>query len=114
MVLGATLALASCVSRGTADRIEGQRDSLQTVVGAKDSLINAIFEDINSISENLAAIKTRESLLTVNESVPSRKSTTILRPSTACFRTTARKSRRCSIRRLCCARPICASTGSRR
>lgn len=68
VVLGATLALASCVSRGTADRIEGQRDSLQTVVGAKDSLINAIFEDINSISENLAAIKTRESLLTVNES----------------------------------------------
>lgn len=74
VMLGAMLALASCVSRGTADKIEGQRDSLQTVVSSKDSIIQAVFEDINSISENLAAIKTRENLLTVSESdIESRK-----------------------------------------
>ena len=65
MALVAALALASCVSKGTAVKVEGQRDSLATVVSAKDSLINAVFEDINSISENLALIKARENLITV-------------------------------------------------
>lgn len=65
VVLGLSLMLGSCVSRSTADRIEGQRDSLTMVVSAKDSLINAVFEDINSISENLALIKTRENLISV-------------------------------------------------
>ena len=73
-MLGVIFALASCVSRGTADKIEGQRDSLRTVVSSKDSIIKAVFEDINAISENLAAIKTRENLLTVSESdIESRK-----------------------------------------
>ena len=51
MALGAAFALASCVSKGTVVRVEDQRDSLVSVVSAKDSLINAVFEDINTISE---------------------------------------------------------------
>ena len=58
MALGAALALASCVSKGTVVKVEEQRDSLSVVVSAKDSLINAVFEDIGSISENLALIRT--------------------------------------------------------
>ena len=46
-------------------RVEDQRDSLVSVVSAKDSLINAVFEDINAISENLVLIKTRENLISV-------------------------------------------------
>lgn len=65
MALGAAFALASCVSKNVAVKVEEQRDSLVTVVSAKDSLINAVFEDINSISENLALIKTRENLISM-------------------------------------------------
>lgn len=65
MALGVALASASCVSKGTVVKVEEQRDSLSVVVSAKDSLINAVFEDINSISENLALIKTRENLISV-------------------------------------------------
>ena len=65
MALGAALTLASCVSKGTAVRVEEQRDSLVTVVSEKDSLINAVFGDLNSISENLALIKTRENLISM-------------------------------------------------
>ena len=65
MALGAALALASCVSKGTVVKVEEQRDSLSVVVSAKDSLISAVFEDISSISENLALIRTRENLLSV-------------------------------------------------
>ena len=65
MVLGAAFVLASCVSKSTAVKVEVQRDSLVTVVGEKDSLINAVFEDLNAISENLALIKTRENLISV-------------------------------------------------
>ena len=65
MALGAALALASCVSKGTVVKVEEQRDSLSVVVSAKDSLINAVFEDIGSISENLALIRTRENLISV-------------------------------------------------
>ena len=63
--LGAAVALTSCVSRQVVVEAENQRDSLATVVSAKDSLINAVFADINSISENLALIKSRENLITV-------------------------------------------------
>ena len=65
MALGAAFALASCVSKGTVVRVEDQRDSLVSVVSAKDSLINAVFEDINAISENLVLIKARENLISV-------------------------------------------------
>lgn len=65
MALGAAFVLASCVSKSTAVKVEVQRDSLVTVVGEKDSLINAVFKDLNSISENLALIKTRENLISV-------------------------------------------------
>lgn len=63
--LGAAAALASCVGRQVVVEAESQRDSLATVVSAKDSLINAVFADINAISENLALIKSRENLITV-------------------------------------------------
>ena len=53
MALGAAFALASCVSKGTVVRVEDQRDSLVSVVSAKDSLINAVFEEINN---DIAAI----------------------------------------------------------
>lgn len=42
-----------------------ERDSLTSVIRAKDSLINLVFSDINAISENLAVIKSRENLITV-------------------------------------------------
>lgn len=63
--LGVAAVLTSCVSRQVVVEAENQRDSLATVVSAKDSLINAVFADINSISENLALIKSRENLITV-------------------------------------------------
>lgn len=63
--LGVVVTLTSCVSRQVVVEAENQRDSLVTVVSAKDSLINAVFADINSISENLALIKSRENLITV-------------------------------------------------
>lgn len=63
--LGVVATLTSCVSRQVVVEAESQRDSLATVVSAKDSLINAVFADINAISENLALIKSRENLITV-------------------------------------------------
>lgn len=63
--LGVAAVLTSCVSRQVVVEAENQRDSLATVVSAKDSLINAVFADINSISENLALIKSRENLITM-------------------------------------------------
>lgn len=63
--LGVVALLASCVSRQVAVEAESRSDSLELVVSAKDSLINAVFADINSISENLALIKSRENLITV-------------------------------------------------
>ncbi len=64
--LGVALLATSCVSKSKMTGVESQRDSLTTVVNAKDSLINAIFADINTISDNLTQIKTRENLITVN------------------------------------------------
>lgn len=63
--LGVVALLASCVSRQVAVEAESRSDSLELVVSAKDSLINAEFADINAISENLALIKSRENLITV-------------------------------------------------
>ena len=63
--LGVVALLASCVSRQVAVEAESRSDSLELVVSAKDSLINAVFADINDISENLALIKSRENLITV-------------------------------------------------
>ena len=63
--LGVDAILASCVSRRVAVEAESRSDSLELVVSAKDSLINAVFADINAISENLALIKSRENLITV-------------------------------------------------
>ena len=63
--LGVVALLASCVSRRVAVEAESRSDSLELVVSAKDSLINAVFADINAISENLALIKSRENLITV-------------------------------------------------
>lgn len=63
--LGIVALLASCVSRQVVVEAESRSDSLELVVSAKDSLINAVFADINAISENLALIKSRENLITV-------------------------------------------------
>ena len=63
--LGVVALLASCVSRQVVVEAESRSDSLELVVSAKDSLINAVFGDINAISENLALIKSRENLITV-------------------------------------------------
>ena len=63
--LGVVALLASCVSRQVAVEAESRSDSLELVVSAKDSLINAVFADINAISEHLALIKSRENLITV-------------------------------------------------
>ena len=63
--LGVVALLASCVSRQVAVEAESRSDSLELVVSAKDSLINAVFADINASSENLALIKSRENLITV-------------------------------------------------
>ena len=67
LFLCTAMCLASCVSKKVAEQTENQRDSLQVVVVAKDSLLNAVFADINAISENLSQIKSREHLLAVEE-----------------------------------------------
>ncbi|MBQ2392969.1 MAG: hypothetical protein II303_02190, partial [Alistipes sp.] len=59
-----TMLLSSCVSKKTNEATISQRDSLEQVVRAKDSLIEAVFADINAISENLSAIKARENIIT--------------------------------------------------
>ncbi|EKC68303.1 hypothetical protein OBE_05010, partial [human gut metagenome] len=62
--LGALL-LASCAGKQKQAIIaetDHERDSLTSVIRAKDSLINLVFSDINAISENLAVIKSRENL----------------------------------------------------
>ena len=65
--LGALL-LASCAGKQKQAIIaetDHERDSLTSVIRAKDSLINLVFSDINAISENLAIFKSRENLITV-------------------------------------------------
>lgn len=67
-VVVSVLLLPSCGNGRTQLVVESdrQRDSLERIVAAKDSLINAVFADINAISENLARIKSRENLITVS------------------------------------------------
>ena len=70
------LLLPSCGNGRTqqlAVESDRQRDSLEQVVAAKDSLINAVFADINAISENLARIKSRENLITVSQEERARR-----------------------------------------
>lgn len=66
-MVGAALLLTSCVSKQVADETAAQRDSLERVVAAKDSLIRSVFADINAISDNLAEIKVRENIITKAE-----------------------------------------------
>lgn len=56
--------LVCCVSRGTADRIREQKDSLERVVHTKDSVMNEVFASVNAIAQNLSAIRIRENLIT--------------------------------------------------
>lgn len=60
---GLLLLLSSCIRKQVVLEVAGERDSLETVVVAKDSLINAVFEQINGIAENLARIRSRENLI---------------------------------------------------
>ena len=62
-ILCAACAFVSCVSRRVAEQTVVQRDSLEAVVRAKDSLIEVVFADINAVTENLARIRTRETLV---------------------------------------------------
>lgn len=52
-----------CADQPTVGSDNRERDSLQTVVYQKDSLIEAVFADINTITENLAQIKVRERII---------------------------------------------------
>lgn len=72
-VLLCAVCFASCVSRGTAVKIEIQRDSLATALNAKDSLLDEVFTAVNAISENLSAIKMRENLLTLDNGEMARR-----------------------------------------
>lgn len=76
VAVACVLLLPSCGNGRTqqlAVESDRQRDSLEQVVAAKDSLINAVFADINAISENLARIKSRENLITVSEEEGTRR-----------------------------------------
>lgn len=64
---------ASCVSRGTVEKIEKQRDSLAMALNAKDSLLNEVFTAVNAISDNLSAIKKRENMLTLDNGETARR-----------------------------------------
>lgn len=66
-LLCGSLLMGSCGGGRTVVQTLGRCDSLELVVRAKDSLINAVFADINAISENLALIRTREKLIRVGE-----------------------------------------------
>lgn len=57
------IALTACVSRGDADRMQSQIDSLQRTVHAKEALIDDVFATIGTISETLEQIKNREGVL---------------------------------------------------
>ncbi len=72
-VLLCAACFASCVSRGTAEKIETQRDSLATALGVKDSLLSEVFAAVNAISDNLSAIKTRENILTIGNGESGRR-----------------------------------------
>lgn len=73
-VLLCAACFASCVSRGTAERIETQLDSLAAALDRKDSLLGEVFAAVNAISDNLSAIKTRENILTVGNGESGKRS----------------------------------------
>ena len=114
-ILCAACAFVSCVSRRVAEQTVVQRDSLEAVVRAKDSLIEVVFADINAVTENLARIRTRENLVAL-----ARNDEGVRRPieeidaDTGCCRRTGRRSLRCNAPRRSCAKPTCASRDSKR
>lgn len=61
------LFFAACGNRQVLDQANADRDSLERVVAAKDSLIEAVFADINAITENLARVKAHENIITSAE-----------------------------------------------
>lgn len=65
--LCAACALAACVNRRPVEPqpVDRRCDSLESVVRAKDSLIEVVFADINAVAENLTRIRTREHLVTL-------------------------------------------------
>ena len=58
--------LASCVSRKSADRMQGEIDSLNLVVADKDKLIDEAFASIGEIAESLSEIRSREGLIRID------------------------------------------------
>lgn len=63
----AVVELTACVSRGDADRMQLQIDSLQQAVRVKEALIDDVFATIGTISDNLEQIKRREGVLELPE-----------------------------------------------
>lgn len=65
--LCAACALAACVNHRPVEPqpVDRRCDSLESVVRAKDSLIEVVFADINAVAENLTRIRTREHLVTL-------------------------------------------------
>lgn len=66
LIIGITL--ASCVSKQSAERMQGEIDSLQVVVDDKEAMINDIFASMAVITDNIAQIKQREGIITVENS----------------------------------------------
>ncbi len=58
---------SACGNQQVLDQANADRDSLERVVAAKDSLIEAVFADINAITENLARVKAHENIITSAE-----------------------------------------------
>ncbi len=67
LLVSVSVLMTACVSKQVADQTASERDSLERVVAAKDSLIRTVFADINAISDNLAQIKVRENIITTGE-----------------------------------------------
>lgn len=63
LALIAALPFTSCVSKSSADKLQGEKDSLALIVAAKDSVINDVFLSLNGIAENLNVIKERENII---------------------------------------------------
>ncbi|MEG1622284.1 MAG: hypothetical protein RR330_02815 [Alistipes sp.] len=63
-ILCCMMVLTSCVSRNSADQLRNEKDSVEIILHAKDSMMNEVFVAMNTISENLSAIKIRENLIT--------------------------------------------------
>lgn len=60
------LGCMACVSRKSADRMQGQIDSLNLVVADKEAIINDAFASIGEITESLAEIRSREGLIRID------------------------------------------------